>query len=55
MWPNPEENMAGILSTSTGDSEPVMVKQWRYYNQGKWHTDDPTLTVAGDNNLSVII
>ena len=55
MGPDPEKDAGGISSTSIGDSEPAMVKQWRYYHQGKWCTDDPTLTVAGDNNLSVII
>ena len=54
---DPEANVGGISSASIGDSEPAMVKQWRYYDGDgkKWYTDDNTLTVKGDNNLSVII
>ena len=52
---DPEADVGGISSTSIGDSEPAMVKQWQYSDGKNWCTDDHTLTVAGDNNLSVII
>merc|ERR1712013_235739 len=46
---DPEANVGGISSASIGDSEPAMVKQWRYYDGDgkKWCTDDNTLTVKG--------
>ena len=52
---DPEEDAGGLLSTSTGASDPVMVKQWQYLHQDEWMTDDPTLTVEGDNDLPLIM
>ena len=52
---DPEEDAVGLQSTISGASDPVMVKQWEYYDGDNWVTDDPTLTVEGDNDLPLIM
>ena len=54
---DPEENAGGISSVSTGDSDPTMVKQWKYVTVASepWKKDDLTLTITGNNNLPIII
>merc|ERR1712098_157406 len=41
----PEKNWGGIGSVSSNISHPTMTEAWAYYEDSKWHTDDPTLSI----------